>query len=50
MWPTSGGPEGHDFKDVVTRECSLKARRWTAVSPTVPLVVVEADGSERRAA
>jgi hypothetical protein len=50
VWPTPERLECHDFKGVVTREFSLKARLWKAVYPTVPLVVVRADGSEHRAA
>jgi hypothetical protein len=39
-----------DFKGVVTEPFRIKARVWAAVYPDVPLVVVTADGSERRVA
>jgi hypothetical protein len=45
-----GSLECRDFKGCVTREFTVKAKVWAVVYPTVPLVVVRADGSECRAA
>jgi hypothetical protein len=40
--------EVRDFKGVVTAVFRLKAKLWKARYPDVPLVIVRADGSEKR--
>jgi hypothetical protein len=50
VWDAQGGFSVVDVKGVETAVFRLKARLWRAVYPTVPLLVVRADGSERRAA
>jgi hypothetical protein len=50
VWDARGARYVVDFEGCVTREFTLKATRWRTVYPTVPLGVVRADGSERRAA
>jgi hypothetical protein len=48
VWTPAGGFYVLDFKGVLTREFRLKAKLWKAVYPTIPLVVVKADGTEQR--
>jgi hypothetical protein len=45
-----GTLQARDFKGVTTEAFRIKARVWAVVYPSVPLLVVRADGSERRAA
>jgi Protein of unknown function (DUF1064) len=50
VWDAAGGLRCLDFKGVETAVFRLKARLWKAVYPGVPLLVVKADGTERRVA
>lgn len=48
VWLPGGDFYVLDFKGVLTREFRLKAKLWRAVYPTIPLVIVNADGTERK--
>src|SRR5689334_7700284 len=48
VWDAAGALRAVDFKGVETAVFRLKAKLWRHVYPGVPLVVVKADGTERR--
>jgi hypothetical protein len=48
VWDAQGDFYVLDFKGVLTREFRLKAKLWRAVYPAIPLVIVKANGEERR--